>query len=159
MAVRIQKVTVQAMKAHIEFLCSENDIKLYHYTGGGRALKPNRAIYIKEIKGAKTYAVALHEIGHHMAKGGFTLLLVEREFRCWQWAKQHAIVWTEGMQAKMIDCLSSYITKAGNSTRVILPGKTERRALWYSVGLFKDNDNPCSYSEIIDKVGGIERHE
>lgn len=56
----------------------------------------------------KTYAIALHEIGHQIAHTKRTRTL-DKEVLAWTWAIQNALTWTKEMTEEMRDCLITYI--------------------------------------------------
>ncbi len=69
------------------------------------AVKRREFVYIPEITNEINYAIALHEIGHIMtgSKG-----LYSSEFLAWQWAYEHAFLWSDTMDRFKNECLASY---------------------------------------------------
>ena len=94
--------------AHIARICKIEDIEVGHHSSGGRAWRRKRRINIRPVKTAVTYAIALHEIGHILGprQNGVRL---DKEVGAWEWAREHALEWTDQMEAKMRKCLRSYL--------------------------------------------------
>lgn len=95
---------------HIATLCHVRKITRKTSSSRGRAWRDTRTIAIPPVRSAITYAVALHEIGHVLGKSGRTRL--DREVYAWQWAEQHAMVWTDSMDHKRSRCLATYVAWA-----------------------------------------------
>jgi hypothetical protein len=78
----------------------------------------NRTVLIEPVRDEPTYAVAIHEIAHHRAKRSSRTL--RSEVAAWAWAKEHALVWTEACQQRMVKALGSYAAAAGDSANELL---------------------------------------
>jgi hypothetical protein len=73
----------------------------------GRAFQRTREVHLPPVRSATTYALALHEIGHIVAKTSGRRL--DQEAQAWQWAEQNSIEWTEPMIKKAARCMKSYL--------------------------------------------------
>jgi len=71
----------------------------------------DRILHIRRVRSVVTYAIALHEIGHHCSQSK-SKPRIEQEACAWAWAKQHARRWTPSMQATMLRGLKSYLQMA-----------------------------------------------
>lgn len=86
-----------------------------------------RRAFLSTITDHRTYAIALHEMGHLSAPSGylpsyalaqpftetpewarFFALKLEEETAAWEWAKHYALVWTEEMEAMYRYALGGY---------------------------------------------------
>ncbi len=106
--------------AHIARICKIEDIEVQSHSTGGRAYRRSRRIKIRPVKTAITYAVALHEIGHILGIQRGSRL--DKEVQAWDWARAHALGWTDAMTATMAKCLRSHLAKAARSPRMKQPG-------------------------------------
>lgn len=99
-------VTAQEMAAHVAAVCRRAKVRVSSHSSGGRAWRKSSRIAIRPVKGDITYAIALHELGHVLGeqKGK----RIDHEVQAWQWARRHAIVWTDAMKAKEAASLASY---------------------------------------------------
>jgi hypothetical protein len=74
----------------------------------GRAWRKRDRIAIPPIKSVKTYALALHELGHVLSPTQ-TGRRLDKEVDAWRWARAHAREWTPVMQAYAAQCLVGYV--------------------------------------------------
>jgi hypothetical protein len=82
------------------------------YRGAPRRGRAPR-ISIPEIRGQVSYFVALHELGHLVARGNRSLPQLEAEAQAWRWALDHALVApTEHTRARIRTYLRSYYERA-----------------------------------------------
>jgi hypothetical protein len=88
------------MRQHIERLCQENEIRCWQDSTHPNAWSANafREIHTPPIKGAVSYAVALHEIGHILGRYQHSRHVFIREDWAWRWARVHALIWTPAME-------------------------------------------------------------
>ncbi len=107
---------------HISALCQQHSISVGSHSRGGRAYRKQRRINIRPVKTAITYCIALHEIGHIMGKmqSGNRL---DKETGAWHWAMDNALEWTDVMDTKMGECLTSYVEWAKRHKTAKEPGK------------------------------------
>lgn len=100
------KGKIAAMAGHIESLCAWHGIDIRWHDSG---LASPRAIYIRPVRSAVTYAVALHEIGHILGpwQNQGTML---GEAGAWIWARRNAIQWSPALERTMIRYLGSYVS-------------------------------------------------
>lgn len=110
-------MTADQYAAHVARICKIEDISVDSHSSGGRAYRRQRRVKIRPVKSDITYAVAMHELGHILSSGQRGTRL-DKEADAWMWAKAHALEWTPAMQAKMRDCLKSYLDKAARSPRM-----------------------------------------
>jgi hypothetical protein len=131
---------VEDYKAHIEQLCRDNQIELELKPGYGgrawryrrkmaRALGLNGKIKISPVKTHLTYAVALHEVGHILGTQGKHR--IDRELNAWLWAMEHALIWTDVMEARKKRSLERYISWSIRRNGVIKP--TSDHSIWAEV--------------------------
>jgi hypothetical protein len=106
-------VTSDAMRMHIERLLTQYEIHHYWITrmDKARALRDlvfGVRIWTPRIKGERTYALALHEIGHILGDGQDSPDVMTREREAWQWARANALKWTPKMERHAARCLLAY---------------------------------------------------
>ena len=109
--------TSQEMAAHITRICRRAKITVSTASARGRAWRKSSRIAIRPVKSDITYAIALHELGHVL--GVQTGKTLDKEVQAWQWARKHALVWTDAMTQKEQASLASYVRWANrkpNST-------------------------------------------
>jgi hypothetical protein len=100
-------------------LAEAHGIEVLNGSGRGRAYRgaPTRGraarIRVPEIRGQVSYLVALHELGHLVARGNRSLPQLEAEAQAWRWALDHALVEpTETTRARIRTYLRSYYDRA-----------------------------------------------
>jgi hypothetical protein len=103
-------VSVQEMAEHITRLAQVHGVTVTSHSTGGRAWRKTRRIAVRPVKSDKTYAIALHELGHVLGRTGPRRL--DKEVFAWDWAYQHALIWTDTMDAERARCLQSYVVWA-----------------------------------------------
>jgi hypothetical protein len=110
-----QKVSAEAAMAVDVEMMAQNLI-----TGEIRPVKV-RGIAVAPITNHATYAIALHELGHHLHPLGimqtsdqdeFDRLEVLRERSAWEWAEANALEWNNEMEHVKLHGLRSYEQKA-----------------------------------------------
>jgi len=123
-------VAANAWERDVCRLCRQHGIEIRwrEHAAAGRAYPTERRITIGRVKGPASYAIALHEIGHLLGPRQ-TSHRLEKEVGAWEWAKAHALVWTDRMDARLHKSLLSYLRWAlrrrGN---VIKP--TDDHVIW-----------------------------
>lgn len=111
MVARTSRPTVVAMQRHVSTVARTNSIKYRTIPGiEGWALVPDRKIGIPVIKSVRTYARALHELGHIL--GGSARRMIEIEALAWAWARHNALIWTPTMDLVASACLRTYFDDA-----------------------------------------------
>lgn len=125
---RERPLTVREMQAHIEELGRAFRIGVQYITDVTRSraelvtddkgvIRAPRTIGIVKIEHDAHYAIALHELGHHIAPDGFlesekqrmtATLKLHREEAAWQQAQYYALNWTTAMEQAMQIGLESY---------------------------------------------------
>lgn len=118
-------------EAHLATLCAKHGITLTYETHNGSpfANPVERRIGLNPITSDVPYAEALHEIGHLVVKGAspdpgeasahglmqFGICTradlqktIREEHLAWNWAMEHALIWTETMSARRDEALASY---------------------------------------------------
>lgn len=93
---------------HIKELTDQYNITVGSHSRDGKAYKRDRIIWIRPVKSAITYAVALHEIGHILGPWQSQPRLFS-EAGAWKWAMENAEVWTEVMHNCMVKSLQGYL--------------------------------------------------
>ena len=106
-------LTVQEMHDHIVQLCGAFKIKLiedptaqYEQGVSLNILDPRnftaaaQAIIVRPVTDDASYCVALHEIGHCAHPLGHSphVTVLTREKAAWEWARHHALCWTNAME-------------------------------------------------------------
>lgn len=83
-------------RAHVASLCEAYGVDLEELdrSGGGRAIvylrTKRRVIRVPAIRGPVSYWVALHELGHHVARGRSSGGRIDKELVAWRWAAAEA---------------------------------------------------------------------
>jgi hypothetical protein len=110
-APRRASVNVDEMRRHVEQLLAglmnpNDEISIYRVKRlhQARVLRDPRngeplEIQLPAIRSALSYATALHEIGH--VKGRYQAMrntTTTCERWAWQWAREHALIWTDAME-------------------------------------------------------------
>ena len=111
--------TVDQMQAHVLQLCETHEISItwQQPRDGAWAIYWFREILIPPIKSSRSYATALHEIGHILGRHQRSQAVLVRERWAWHWAKRNALDWTPAMQRHADWCLESYKRDDSNNTR------------------------------------------
>jgi len=99
------------MAAHVARLCEDLGIEVLPHSSGGRACRRDRTIAIRPVRSARTYAVALHEIGHVVGPWQSKPSLYA-EAGAWHWARDNAIEWSEQVSGTCARALRSYLDHA-----------------------------------------------
>jgi hypothetical protein len=107
------------LRAHVRIICSLNGIKLIGHSKG-YAAREERTVWIRTVKSDRTYAEAMHEIGHILGPWQKSSVLAE-ECGAWVWARKNALQWNDAMERHMVTCLGTYVTVA-NDNGTKLPG-------------------------------------
>ena len=102
-------------------------------------------IGIPVVRSAKTYATALHEVGHILGAHQRSRSVMVRERWAWRWAKRNARMWTPTMERSMSSCLAWY--EANEKTQQAAHEAAMYRAAESQRGLFER----CT-------TGGARRH-
>lgn len=102
-------MTPHDMSAHVHALAELHavEVELGATNARGRAWRHPRKIRIPPVVNARTYAIALHELGHVISPSQRGLR-VDREVDAWDWAKAHALEWSERMDSTRASCLTQY---------------------------------------------------
>jgi hypothetical protein len=103
-------VSVAEMAEHIARIAAQHGVTVASHSTGGRAWRKTRRIAVRPVKSSKTYAIALHELGHVLGRTGPRRL--DKEVFAWDWAFQHALIWDPVMEAERARCLGSYVVWA-----------------------------------------------
>ena len=102
-------MNVEQMRSHVASLCEANEI-IISAAPGGRAYSSYwlREVFIPPVRSTRTYATALHEIGHVLGRHQLSEVVLVRERWAWEWAKRNALRWTPAMQRHAEWCLEYY---------------------------------------------------
>lgn len=93
---------------HIEVLLLHHEITVdWRERTNARSWRKIRKVRLEKVRGASSYAIALHEIGHVVGPQGGRRL--EKEAQAWRWAQENAIEWTEGMERLAARCIETYL--------------------------------------------------
>ncbi len=105
---------IDRLARHAEFLADSVgvelllDPKLRPDEAAAIACGDVRVVKARPITDDTSYAVVLHEIGHHAAELGMSGATMTKEEAAWDWACRHALEWTTGMQMVLTLCLHNY---------------------------------------------------
>jgi hypothetical protein len=101
--------TVTQMRIHVATLCSANEIIVNPARiGRAYAIYQTQEIFVPPVKSNRTYATALHEIGHILGRHQLSEVVLVRERWAWKWAKGNALYWNDSMQRYADWCLEYY---------------------------------------------------
>jgi hypothetical protein len=100
---------------HVEELVKKHRLKVkwipldrgYH----NAEVTEDRVLHLYPVKSARTYAIAMHEIGHVVTRTLHQPVLF-KEAAAWQWAKENALEWTKLMQQMLVIGLRSHVQRA-----------------------------------------------
>jgi hypothetical protein len=113
---------VAAYAEHIDMLLETHGIAVdWRDRTAARAWRKSRRVRLERIKGASTYAMALHEIGHIVGPQGTRRL--DKEAQAWVWAQETAIEWTDGMARFAARCIESYLVWCDSHRSAWVPPK------------------------------------
>jgi hypothetical protein len=116
----MNRVTVSAMRAHIECLAERHQIHVFPYMkrlDQGRSFRELEEVYISPVRSILSYAVALHEIGHVLGRHQTSRRVMVRERWAWHWARANALVWTPRLDAHADASLAYYAPRAAKMDR------------------------------------------
>ena len=113
------------MANHFAEICAEHGITvkftLAEPNEGAYWARPHKKlIQTRPIRNTGFYVSGLHEIGHCVSRGQ-TGNVLANEWDAWQWAKEHAIVWTDTASRIMRQALSGYESASSRSVRFGMP--------------------------------------
>jgi hypothetical protein len=100
---------IEQMRDHIDALCQANEITCQFVerskAWGSLVL---REIEVPPIRSSRSYATALHEIGHILGRHQLSEVILVRERWAWEWARRHALKCTPAMERHADWCLEYY---------------------------------------------------
>src|SRR5579871_914004 len=107
--------TITDLARHVRELGERYDIFIHYHNEceHARAFSFSNEIETPFIVSYRTYAIAMHELGHLLGHGQDRGCL-SAERGAWTWARNHALMWTAEMQSEMDACQSWY--KANRKT-------------------------------------------
>lgn len=102
-------------REHVDQLIKQHGLKVQWLSKGVSILEVvvdhNKVLHLLPVVNARTYAIAMHEIGHVVTRTLHQPSLC-KEAAAWAWAKTHALSWTASMQTAMRVGLRSYLVRA-----------------------------------------------
>jgi hypothetical protein len=102
-------MTPAAMTDHVVEICARHNITIHWLDGyRAKALIEVLEIFIPRIRSPRTYATALHEIGHCLGRYPMTKSVLTSERWAWRWARDNALIWTPSMERSMRQSLDWY---------------------------------------------------
>ena len=118
-APRRASVNVDEMRRHVEQLTTslmDDEISIVLTKRLARVLRDPRSgealeVHFPPIRSALSYATALHEIGHVKGRYQNSRNTMARERWAWQWARKHALIWTDAMERSAIAALAWYTAR------------------------------------------------
>jgi len=99
---------VLKMHEHVELMLKEFELNYYPRRRGAFAIREADEVQFPPVRSTRSYAAALHEIGHMRGKHQSSKSVMVRERWAWRWAKQNALVWTQGMENTRRSGLAAY---------------------------------------------------
>lgn len=100
---------------HVSQLLKLHGLKVQWLPKGANILEvvvdQDKVLHLLPVVNARTYAIAMHEIGHVVSRTLHQPSLW-KEAAAWAWAKTHALRWTASMQTAMRVGLRSYVVRA-----------------------------------------------
>jgi hypothetical protein len=96
------------MQEHVSRLCEANEIGITYIRRKAYGNYWLREIWIPPVKSPRSYATALHEIGHILGRHQLSKVILVRERWAWNWARRNALRWTPAMQWHAEWCLEYY---------------------------------------------------
>ncbi len=111
------------LRAHIDRLITdlritrfpdEDDLHVHWIDDREEAMAINAApveIHLPHIRSALDYATCLHELGHVSGRYQNSKSVKTRERWAWQYAREHALVWTAEMEEDARACLAGAATE------------------------------------------------
>lgn len=119
--------------AHVEELIKTHKLRVEWLAKGAHILEvrvdPDRVLHLFRVTNARTYALALHEIGHVVTRTLYQPVLF-KEAAAWHWAKSNALRWTASMQIVLKVGLRSHVVRALSdcqqlkSAQMLVPDKS-----------------------------------
>jgi hypothetical protein len=86
-------MTPDAMTKHVVEICEEHDLYLEWIPGyRGHASHAGEMVLTPRIRSTRTYALALHEIGHCLGRYQKSRSVITIERWAWRWAKSNALI-------------------------------------------------------------------
>ncbi len=105
---RTPRVETMTYAEHIETLVAQHGIVVdWRDRTAARSWRRSRRVRLERVRGASTYAVALHEIGHVVGPQRGRRL--DKEAQAWRWAEANAVEWTDGMARLASRCIETYL--------------------------------------------------
>ena len=115
--------TVEDMRRHIEGLLAglsrpDDYVEVHWIDRPTRAWACREAgvITVPRVRGAVSYATALHEIGHFLGHHQRSCSKLERELWAWDWAEHIAGVWTRAIERDAQKSLDWYAARMEDDT-------------------------------------------
>jgi hypothetical protein len=118
-------IGVSQMREHVERLIEEHGI-VYRPIKGIRQSRcfpwsgsEKPVVQFVPVRCQRTYAVALHELGHARGAKQWHVDDVVRERDAWDWARDNAIIWTPAMERLAAACMRRATAKWDAAMRVL----------------------------------------
>lgn len=98
------------LASHVHTIAARHGITVGSHSSGGNGSSPDRHVNIRPVRSVATYAVAMHELGHVLARGRTLGSRLDQEATAWRWAIDHALPGTVNARwmASMHRSLDSY---------------------------------------------------
>jgi len=106
---------IRQLELHIRRVARENKISLKWVKTFQEciALSDERTVHTLPIKSHRSYAFALHELGHLLGPcQGINQSQLASEAGAWQWAEENALVWGRAAHRAMVLGMGSYLQNA-----------------------------------------------
>jgi hypothetical protein len=122
---------VEDMRNHVMEICGKHSIKVQWCRRLDQAIAFPYLFEVKipRVRSVLSYAVALHEIGHIVARcqrGNYAPIISEKW--AWIWASNNAITWTAAMANSALGSFETYerLPESGLTPRQIKLSRDER---------------------------------
>jgi hypothetical protein len=110
---------IARLRQHVRDLCKHHRITVYRCRRSQQACaqRESKQIAIPPIKSAKTYATAMHELGHVLGHHQDSRRVMVRERWAWNWARANALTWPPNIERVVARDLTWYAAHAAKLDR------------------------------------------
>jgi hypothetical protein len=104
---------MQRYQHHVQALLSKHGLTLIEVDDLDQVDAVEGFIFTLPVTDARTYSLALHEIGHQVHPDGedydhYQDGLPLAEVVAWDWAREHSLRWTRAMAQTRTACIETY---------------------------------------------------
>ena len=116
---------IKNLDRHFRGLCKEHGVTVRRYrpelfpdhegfddgTLNGVAFHDEKLVYVPKIRSRKSYAIAMHELGHILGTWQSSTVLI-REAGAWKWMRENTLVWGRLEEKTMHEGMFNYYASA-----------------------------------------------